>query len=112
MLKFGFYQHFCSFSSPYVIPVASPEVAYTVPNVARTPPVVNTPTVAYAPTMYIANPTANPDAMFFGMGGMYGNRGGSYLNNNIGGKVWNYGLIVKHFLVHFFYYLSLFFIIL
>merc|ERR1711935_490605 len=47
------------FATPYVIPVASPEVAYPVP-------------------------------MFFGMGGMYGNRGGSYLNNNIGGKA-DYG---------------------
>ena len=44
---------------------------------------VNTPTVAFTPTTYAASPTANPEPLFFGRGGMYG----GYLNNDIGGKV-------------------------
>ena len=67
------------------MPAASPEVAYNAPNMVNTPAMAHNPSVAYTPTTYIANPTANPDPLFFGlMGGMYG---GSITADGFGGKV-------------------------
>ena len=89
----GSCQHFCHFSSPYVITVPSPQIALNMgnsPAVANAPSMVNTPSVAFKPTMYSANPVAipaaNPEPNFFNFGGGYGRRGwlGS---NNMGGKV-------------------------
>ena len=84
-------------SSPYVIPAtyASPEVTFAAPNVVKAPSAVNTPNVAFKPTMYSANPVAvadpaaNPEPFLFSMfgGGGYGMNGGSFFDNNLGGKV-------------------------
>merc|ERR1711934_71586 len=97
-------------SSPYVIPAtyASPAVTFAAPNVVKAPTVVNAPSavntspnVAFKPTMYSANPVAvadpaaNPEPFLFSMfgGGGYGMNGGSFFDNNLGGKAdyGNYG---------------------
>ena len=85
-------------SSPYpgmYSPYASPKVIYATPKIDKAPTVVEAkPTmyfaspVANADASPVAEPTANPQPFLFGMlGGGYGRGGGSFFDNNLGGKV-------------------------
>merc|ERR1711934_45689 len=81
-------------ASPYVIPAtyASPEVTFAAPNVMKAPTV---PTMYSANPVAVADPAANPEPFLFSMfgGGGYGMNGGSFFDNNLGGKAdyGNYG---------------------
>ena len=78
------------------LPYASSKVIYAAPKIDKAPTVVKAkPTmyfaspIANAEPQPVAEPAANPQPFLFGMlgGGGYGMGGGSFFDNNLGGKV-------------------------